>query len=49
METLTDPFKVCQLNITMLKFREQVGYISLRVFVLYNNNVVRLLQRDKNF
>jgi hypothetical protein len=45
-----DPFKVCQQSVRMLKLREKIGSFQvLRIFVLYHNNQVKMLIRDKNF
>ena len=46
MSLVQDPFKVCSLDIRMLKLREQVGYQAPRILVFYENNAIRMLHRD---
>ena len=45
-ETRRDPFRVCNINIRMIKLREQKGSTVPRIMVLFQNNVIRMLARD---
>lgn len=45
LECRRDPFRVCDLNIRMIKLRQE-GSIPPRIHVLFNNNVMRQLIRD---
>ena len=42
-----DPFRVCNLNIRMVKMR-QCGSIEPRILIVFRNNVIRVLTRDQN-
>ena len=41
-----DPFRVCNLNIQMIKLRDQKGNTVPRIMVFFQNNVIRMLARD---
>ena len=45
-ETRRDPFRFCNINIRMIKLREQKGSTVPRIMVLFQNNVIRMLARD---
>ena len=45
-ESRRDPFRSSNLNIRMIKMREQKGSTIPRIMVLVYNNVIRMLARD---
>ena len=45
-ESRRDPFRSCNLNIRMIKMREQKGSTIPRIMVLVWNNIIRMLARD---
>ena len=47
-ETRRDPFRFCNINIRMIKLREQKGTTVPRIMVLFRNNVIRMLARDES-
>ena len=47
-ESRRDPFRVCSLNIRIIKLREHKGQSVPRIMVLFFNNVIRMLVRDIN-
>lgn len=48
-ETRRDPFRVCNINIRLIKMREQKNSTIPRVMVLFFNNVIRMLALNEDF
>ena len=45
-DTRRNPFRFCNINIRMIKLREQKGSTVPRIMVLFKNNVIRMLARN---